>query len=416
MYLEKIEIKKFRVLENMEGNNAIHFQPPGGVTADPETGNVVNVIAGVNGTGKTTLLECIRDTNTRVQTHPLSLNTMMPSSKAVLMDSAGEKIKVIQNDDVEQHSRYLNSGEFLKKQKDNKEKIAFAMEWNCPEMMKLSNAAKNKFVEDFVLYEDKIIYFEFAWFVKSLQAGSRNNVLEYVEKTIVAFVLDVERKSDKPMLARTAEAIEAFNKIFEGVIINTKLKSINREGINYKVVFSGIDGCDLSLKELSDGEKSLYLTVGSLMAMNPTNRVIIFDEPEVAMHPAWQQKITQVFSRIGQSNQFIVATHSPQIIANTPYQNLILLKKYNDKIIPYYPNRPPIGTDVNSILSDLMGINGEYPEDIMELHRKYRQFVKDGKEDLQDAITIKKKLLEKESNDSRFMQEMRILQRLRGMK
>ena len=55
MYIEKIKIDKFRVLEDIE----IHFQPPCGATADPETGNVVNIIAGVNGTGKTSLLEAI---------------------------------------------------------------------------------------------------------------------------------------------------------------------------------------------------------------------------------------------------------------------------------------------------------------------------------------------------------------------
>ena len=87
MYIEKIKIDKFRVLEDIE----IRFQTPNSATADSETGNVVNVIAGVNGTGKTTLLECIRDTNTRMQTHPLSLNTMMPSIKAILTDKNAGK-------------------------------------------------------------------------------------------------------------------------------------------------------------------------------------------------------------------------------------------------------------------------------------------------------------------------------------
>lgn len=55
MHVEKINIDKFRVLEAIE----IHFQPPNSKTAHLETGNVVNVIAGVNGCGKTSLLEAL---------------------------------------------------------------------------------------------------------------------------------------------------------------------------------------------------------------------------------------------------------------------------------------------------------------------------------------------------------------------
>jgi AAA15 family ATPase/GTPase len=56
MYLEKINITDFRVLKDIE----ISFQTPvPEQTAGIETGNVINVIAGVNGCGKTSLLDAI---------------------------------------------------------------------------------------------------------------------------------------------------------------------------------------------------------------------------------------------------------------------------------------------------------------------------------------------------------------------
>jgi predicted ATP-binding protein involved in virulence len=124
----------------------------------------------------------------------------------------------------------------------------------------------------------------------------------------------------------------------------------------------------------------------------------------------------QIYSKIGKNNQFIVATHSPQIIASVPYQNLILLQKKNNKIISHYPDSPPIGADVNSILEDFMEVKSEFPEKVVELHKAYREKIEKGLEKTDEAENIRMDLLKHESNDSRFMQEMRILMRLRGKK
>ena len=57
MYIEKIKINKFRVLEDIE----VRFQVPDLTAVDEGRGNgdVVNVVAGVNGTGKTSLLDAL---------------------------------------------------------------------------------------------------------------------------------------------------------------------------------------------------------------------------------------------------------------------------------------------------------------------------------------------------------------------
>jgi recombinational DNA repair ATPase RecF len=56
MYLEKINITEFRVLKDIE----ICFKTPVPEhTESAETGNVINVLAGVNGCGKTSLLDVI---------------------------------------------------------------------------------------------------------------------------------------------------------------------------------------------------------------------------------------------------------------------------------------------------------------------------------------------------------------------
>jgi Predicted ATP-binding protein involved in virulence len=119
----------------------------------------------------------------------------------------------------------------------------------------------------------------------------------------------------------------------------------------------------------------------------------------------------QIYSRIGKNNQFIVATHSPQIIASVPYKNRILLRKENGKIQPVHMNQPPSGVDVNSILSEIMGADPRPPE-LLKLYAQYRKFVEESKENTPEALAVKAQLSE-ESDHSRFMQEMAFLIELR---
>lgn len=83
----------------------------------------------------------------------------------------------------------------------------------------------------------------------------------------------------------------------------------------------------ITINELSDGEKQLYGRVVSLMILNPENSIILIDEPEIALHPSWQQKIMDIYSKIGKNNQIIAVTHSPHILAMTPIENMIFLTK-----------------------------------------------------------------------------------------
>ncbi len=423
MYIEKIEIKKFRVLENMEGNNAIHFQPPGGVTADPETGNVVNVIAGVNGSGKTTLLDLIDYAHSYAYNENNLTNMGTLPVSEVEIGNANKLIVSLKLDSQKNLENLSINGILSGKGKKNR-RDGFTLFWNVPEFEGESEESKNDFKNKFIDLRSQIFqYFKFGWIIKALNSqanipifGSNGNVINMVEQVIAQFVINKERDIDALPVERKQLAVDEFNKIFEGIVVGTKLKSVDADGGRgiFRVVFSNANNQDVSLKDLSDGEKSLYLNIGELMRLNFSNQVILVDEPETSLHPAWQQKIMKIYSRIGKNNQFIVATHSPQIIANTPYQNLIILKKDSDKIIPFYPNRPPIGTDVNSILDDFMGISEKYPDFIKDLHDTYREKVRLGVEEIdEDAKKALSKLLKYESSNSRFMQEMAIIKKLR---
>lgn len=387
MYIEKIKIDKFRVLEDIE----IHFQPPGGATADPETGNVVNVIAGVNGTGKTTILnsiyECLENSYefTGIKKYG---NVFLNGIK-------------LEDDNIDYPWRVNSNYRIQMNQFEGLSNIS-----NLPRL--IYAPAQLAFNHNYIPFASTEYHY--------LNKIDINNVLGNAEVYIKEFIFSKERESNvADSKERSMLSVKSFNDKFLNVRLLTKLVDLDSSRLN-RPVFENAKGDRVTIDQLSDGEKQLYGRVIALMMLDPTDSIVLIDEPEIALHPAWQRKIMQIYSRIGKNNQFIVATHSPQIIANTPYQNLIILEKKDNKIVRRHLDRPPIGADVNSILGDFMGVAGEFPEKVVDLHRQYREKVEQGLENSIDAEKIRLELLNHESNDSRFMQEMRMLQRLRGRK
>jgi AAA15 family ATPase/GTPase len=83
MYLEKINITEFRVLKDIE----ICFKTPEPEqTASAETGNIINVLAGVNGCGKTSLLDAIFDSLKNQYNLPLLSNVSITLSELGCID------------------------------------------------------------------------------------------------------------------------------------------------------------------------------------------------------------------------------------------------------------------------------------------------------------------------------------------
>lgn len=380
MHIEKIKLNKFRVLQDMEVRFLV---PPSGAN---EHGNTVNVVAGINGTGKTSLLEAIYV----ALSNPAEF---IGNKKYGDIELVHLKPKQTPTNWMSVYN-YINN--FSKKSDST----------NLPKLILLTS----KLSFDYKVTPQLSIKYQ------PFRKIDGNKVLGDAEFYIKEFILSHERKSRvADPEQRTTEAINLFNDKFLDTELLTKLDGLDPQQFN-RPIFSNAAGEKVTIDQLSDGEKQLYGRVISLMILDPHNSVILIDEPEIALHPSWQQQIMSVYSKIGKNNQFIVATHSPQIIASTNYENLIILTKQDGKISALYPNSPSSGVDVNSILEEVMGVKNTLPKDVDDLQRAYRQLVKAKQDDSKEALAIKTQLLERESNDSKFMQEMRLLIRLRGAK
>jgi predicted ATPase len=87
-----------------------------------------------------------------------------------------------------------------------------------------------------------------------------------------------------------------------------------------------------SADELSAGEKQIFFRGGSLLQLNLENSIILIDEPELSLHPEWQQKILDFYRKIGVNNQIIIATHSPHIVSSCKKEEIRVLVKENGNV------------------------------------------------------------------------------------
>jgi predicted ATP-dependent endonuclease of OLD family len=80
----------------------------------------------------------------------------------------------------------------------------------------------------------------------------------------------------------------------------------------------------IELRDLSSGEKQLLrIFIDALLA---DGAPIIIDEPELSLHIDWQRKLLGTLRRLAPRSQIIVATHSPEIMAEISEESIIELK------------------------------------------------------------------------------------------
>ena len=66
---------------------------------------------------------------------------------------------------------------------------------------------------------------------------------------------------------------------------------------------------------LSSGEKQLLIQFMEVLLQEGKSLIFIADEPELSLHVTWQEKLLKALRNLNKNAQLIVATHSPDIVA-----------------------------------------------------------------------------------------------------
>ncbi len=130
---------------------------------------------------------------------------------------------------------------------------------------------------------------------------------------------------------------------------------------------------DLDLIELSSGEKSvlsLVIDIAMRLAIaNPSREnalegegIILIDEIELHLHPQWQRQIIPALMATFPNCQFIVTTHSPQVVSQVKRENILILD--NNQLVQNVPFT--YGKDSNTLLNEVF----QTPERPIEIQKQ----------------------------------------------
>jgi len=352
MKIKNLHIKEYNGLENLD----INFESKGKVLD-------LIVLAGINGSGKTRVLESVLDFFYKIEMFYKSQNKI----ELFYEEIENESIKTAGNIDV-----FYNE---LK----NGAKGAFL----SPKYLEIKKILK-KF--------PKIIYVPTEINFQKVQKAQTNFKKEYsfinivdsyeikdIPSYIATRISKVANEEENLTMGQVRKKVFAeINGIFEILELDVKLSEISKDE-NSMPIFTDSSGKKFGINELSSGEKQLFLRTLAIKMLEPENSIIMIDEPELSLHPKWQQKIVDVYRKIGRNNQIILATHSPHILGSVEKENIILLEKNENGIVKVKTGDEfgnSYGQTTGRILEDIMGLETDRNPSVNNLLTLVKEMVK----------------------------------------
>ena len=140
------------------------------------------------------------------------------------------------------------------------------------------------------------------------------------------------------------------------------------------------DGTDIPFDSLSGGEQAFFLLAADLarrlMLDSPGTPIeeapgiVCIDEIELHLHPAWQKKILRTLRHTFPACQFIVTTHSPQVIGGVEAHHVRLLEPAENGVRTASQPFATMGRDSNYVLKGVL----DTPERDDEVSRLFNEF------------------------------------------
>jgi hypothetical protein len=141
-------------------------------------------------------------------------------------------------------------------------------------------------------------------------------------------------------------------------ILNTLLIDGFQPEVKFSFIQEDSSGIH-SFNVLSEGEQQAIIIRGLIELVNNENTLFLFDEPDTYLHPSWQRNFIESINELWENaeynnSQFIITTHSPQLLSNAdPTKSDVQIMEDGEiiKVTPKY-----YGRDISTILYEMMGV------------------------------------------------------------
>lgn len=227
----------------------------------------VNILSGVNGVGKSTILN-------RVVKCLLRMGQTAIQEEGMKISFFPEDATTVDFDVVRSFDRPLLSAEFLNKMADT---------------MLQSEL-------DYYLYQLQRRYLDY-------QVNLSNRMVEL----FTSHDPDAHSKAQ-----RIAQEKGHFQDVVDDLFKETG-KTIQRD--KNEIYFNSL-GETIEPYKLSSGEKQMLIILLTVLVQDHKPSVLFMDEPEVSLHVEWQEKLISLVRDLNPHCQVILTTHSPAVIMN----------------------------------------------------------------------------------------------------
>lgn len=254
---------------------------------------------------------------------------------------------------------------------------------------------------------------------------SDTEIIDLLEKQLK----DIETKNKFEVPKPESELdFKKFISVIKDSLINDLLgiKDISFNSFSGKsqVFFHLIDGNIVSSRQLSHGQKVTYSLIGDiclrLLLLNPNldnplngQGIILIDELELHLHPQWQQKILLALRNTFPNIQFIISTHSPQILSTIDKKHVRILAEGNTVIEPNYQTE---GTRSSDILEQVMFTHSVPNIEVKESFNYYLGLIEQNLHETDEGLKLGNQLVEHYGENHPKIKEIYSLIRLRKLK
>ena len=226
----------------------------------------VNILSGVNGGGKSTILNKSVNTLDILQGGSLSNDEVQQGVKFVF---SPEDATYIHYDVIRSFDRPLIHGDLMEKMADKN--VKSELDWQ--------------------LYQLQRRYLDY-------QVNIGNRIIECLT-------------SGRPDEATSISLPKTkFQDLIDDLFGETGKTIIRKSN---EILFEQ-DGDTLYPYQLSSGEKQLLVILLTVLVQDNQSGVLFMDEPEVSLHVEWQQRLINLIRELNPNVQIVLTTHSPAMI------------------------------------------------------------------------------------------------------
>ena len=172
----------------------------------------------------------------------------------------------------------------------------------------------------------------------------------------------------------------------------------------------------IALNELSGGYRIMLALAGDLarrMAQgNPhlpdplqSEAVVLIDEVDLHLHPRWQQRVLTDLTRTFPNAQFVVSTHSPQVLTTVMPERIVRLFRHDGRIRAGREVGPTYGAEAGGVLEAVMEVRerpGAEHNPFVRKLEKYMRLVDDGRGHCAEATSLRSELEKMSPRDPEF--------------